>query len=279
MASMPGTSPATAVSSTITTSGLMHSAEVCAPRKPTSSSTLPTPYRVIFGLFTVSSSSAIKAQPTRLSSALATILSSPQRAKFASGQTKSPIAIPYFSTSSRLFAPISINISSNVIGCCFCFSLSAWGATEPITPEIFAPLRVRIVTRWLSIDWFHQPPMVSKRINPAPVMWVTIKPTSSICPTIATFGPRMPLRAITLPRPSKVISSAWPSRLSIKISRASCSSPLTALASQRDFSKSMFICLLHTGSFALQPPAFQNDNQRNVQRQADGQHQIKRASW
>ena len=147
MLSMPGTSPATAVSSTITTSGLICSAEVCAPRSPTSSSTLPTPYRVISGLSTACKSSAIRAQPMRLSSALPTILSSPQRAKFASGLMKSPIAMPRFSTSARQLAPISINISSNDSGCCFCFSVRACGATEPITPGILAPVRVRTVTR------------------------------------------------------------------------------------------------------------------------------------
>ena len=231
MASIPGTSPATAVSSTITTSGLICSAEVCAPRSPTSSSTLPTPYRVMSGLSTVCNSSAISAQPTRLSNALPTILSSPQRAKLASGLMKSPIAIPFFSTSSWLLAPISINISSKVSGCCFCFSVNACGATEPIIPGILNPLRVRMVTRWFSIDWLHQPPMVVKRKNPLSSICVTIKPTSSIWPTTATFGPRLPLRATKLPRPSKVISSTLDSSALMRRVRTSCSSPLTALAS------------------------------------------------
>ena len=207
MASIPGTSPATAVSSTITTSGLICSAEVCAPRSPTSSSTLPTPYGVMSGYRRFVTAQNISAQPTRLSNALPTILSSPQRAKLLPNLMKSPIAIPYFSTSSWLLAPISINIFVKVSGCCFCFSVNACGATEPIIPGILNPFACAngdpVVQHRLA------PPTTNggEAQNPLSSICVTIKPTSSIWPTTATFGPRLPLRATKLPRPSKVISS------------------------------------------------------------------------
>ena len=136
--SIPGCPPAISVSIAMATSGLSSNADVRAPFSPTSSCTVPTAY-TSNSVFTLRSASIITATPDRLSKALHVTLSFMSGVNCLSIMTGVPMVMPSFDTSSSLFAPISMNISSALIT----FSRSSFfilcGGFEPITPYTMSP--------------------------------------------------------------------------------------------------------------------------------------------
>ena len=159
----------------------------------------------------------------------------------------SPGRIPQPLASSSLEAPISMNISLISYGLFRVSGLKTWGGFEPTTPWINLPSLVLISTCCASITCPHQPPRVWNSIKPFSVILVTIKPTSSICPDIKIFGPppSPTCLAMTLPKPSKKISSAKSLAYSLKTSRTSSSFPGTPRAVVRSIkSCSSFFSIL-----------------------------------
>ena len=113
--------------------------------------------------------------------------------------------------SSPSLAPMSMCMSVSLAALLRSSSLSRWIGFLPTTPAI-VPARVATSTRCPIRIGGSQPPTPAKRRNPESSMWVTIRPISSMCPTIASDRPaEVPAtRAVELPITSPCTSSVKP---------------------------------------------------------------------
>ncbi len=169
----------------------------------------------------------------------------------------SPGFTPHSFASSRLEAPISMNMSLISTGFLRASGDKICGGLEPITPVI-SPLDVTIVTRCASITCDHQPPTVWKRMKPLSSMFVTINPTSSKWPATMILGPpSLPVfLAIRLPSPSVVTSSAYAAMYFFITSRGSRSFPGIPFASVKSLSMvnvSSNLAIISTPLIFIQP--------------------------
>ncbi len=209
---------------------------------------MPTPYSVIPGLFTVCSSSAISRSrcdypaPCRLFYLRPSSKIGFRANKIANFRTA-------FFRFSRLFAPISMNISSNDSGCCFAFPLthealrnqSHQGFSLPVCAYCYPVVEHRLI-----------PPAanVVKRRKPLSSMWVTIKPTSSYARQRQLLDLYFPYGQQSCPTIKGDLINARFQRVYQNVA-TSCSSPLTALASHNCCSNSMSWTSSCCAAFAL----------------------------
>ena len=143
----PGTSPAIVTSKAKAMSGSTPKAAVAAPRKPSSSCTVPTAQIVQSASLSSFRVSIIVVHPARLSNALPITILAPMLAYFSSKTMESPIEIPISNAVSLFSTPASMNKSSYVM--IFFRSSSFWmcGGLEPIMPES-GPFFVQRITLW-----------------------------------------------------------------------------------------------------------------------------------
>ena len=223
-------------SNAIAISGFNLNADVLAPFNPTSSCTVPTPYTVA-SQSVCFITSAITAQPTRLSNALPITRSFKHSSNSVWNTTASPIETR-LSACSLSLAPISINIFLYGIIFLASAALVIWGGLEPIIPGT-SPFSVCTYTFWFNNIWSLIPPILTNLKYPSSSMKLTIRPISSICEANITLGfPSLPLWVvIRLPIISVSISSTWSFNSSFKISRTSSSKPEIPQASDNFFNK------------------------------------------
>lgn len=130
----PGTSPAMVTSSAMARSGSMPNAAVAAPRRPTSSCTVPTAQMLQSVSWMSFMVSIMAAHPARLSKAFPMAVSLLRGVYFTSKVMGSPIVTPQLVVSSLFLVPMSMKRSSWVMIFLRSSSFCIWGGFEPMVP-------------------------------------------------------------------------------------------------------------------------------------------------